>query len=188
MSHAEGGPPADPAAALAPGTLLIAPPDRDADTVFARTVILVVDREPNGITTGIALNRQSSQRVTDSSALALLFIPDPSAPVYWGGPMGSDPAVLAQLTDPAGLEWFHLPKEQQRPFPLPDVGVIAVAEHPDPFDGRIVRARLFVGLCVWGRGQLEAELARAAWRLARATPDDIFAPPSDDLWATLLSR
>ena len=69
-----------------------------------------------------------------------------------------------------GLEWFHLPIEQRRPFPLPNIGVIAVAEHPYPFEDRIERARLFVGLCVWGRGQLEREIERETWRISFATP------------------
>jgi putative transcriptional regulator len=68
------------------------------------------------------------------------------------------------------------------------VGVIAVAEHPAPFEGRILRARLFVGLCVWGRGQLEAELERQAWRLTRVTAEDLFTPEPQMLWPTLLER
>src|SRR5215210_1469599 len=105
---------------LAPGTLLVASPDAAADALFPETVVLVVDREPNGITTGIALNRVLPQPVTESSALALLFISDPGAPLFWGGPMGHDPAVLAQFSSIDGLEWFHLAHEQRRPFPLPD--------------------------------------------------------------------
>ena len=173
---------------MAPGTLLVAPPSQDHEATFSRTVVLVVDREPNGITTGIALNRPLDQRVVDSSALALLFIPEPDARVYWGGPMGSDPAILAQFTRVDGLEWFHLPVEQVRPFPLPDVGVVAVAEHPAPFEDRIVRARLFVGLCVWGCGQLEAELERGAWRLAQASADDLFSATPERLWSDLLAK
>jgi putative AlgH/UPF0301 family transcriptional regulator len=173
---------------LQPGTLLVAPSTQDADAIFARTAILIVDREPNGITTGIAINRPLDQQVIDSSALALLFVPDPSATVFWGGPMGSDPAILAQLTAVDGLEWFHLPTSQPRPFPLADVGVIAVAEHPSPFEGRIRRARLFVGLCVWGRGQLEIELERNTWLSTQATVDDLFAPQPEALWPMLLAR
>jgi Uncharacterized ACR, COG1678 len=102
--------------------------------------------------------------------------------------MGSDPAILAQFSKVDGLEWFHLPKEHVRPFPLPDVGVVAVAEHPAPFEDRILRARLFVGLCVWGRSQLEAELERGAWRLAKATADDLFSRTPERLWADLLAK
>ena len=173
---------------MTPGTLLVAPPSEDVDPVFARTVVLILDREPNGITTGIALNRPLDQRVMDSSALALLFVPEPDARAYWGGPMGSDPAILAQFSDVDGLDWFHLPIRQRRPFPLPDVGVIAVAEHPGPFENRILRARLFIGLCVWGRGQLEAELARHVWLRARPTPADVFVPDPDQLWSDVLAR
>jgi putative transcriptional regulator len=151
-------------------------------------VVLILDREPNGITTAIAINRPLQQRVIDSSALALLFVPEPSAPAFWGGPMGSDPAILAQFSDVDGLEWFHLPIQQRRPFVLPDVGLIAVAEHPGPLEGRVRRARLFVGLCVWGRGQLEAEVRGGGWLLRQPTLDDLFSTDPEGMWADLLDR
>ena len=174
---------------LSPGTLLVAAPEVDADRVFAGAVILVVDREPNGITTAIAIHRAlPDQRAMDSSALALRFLADPSAPAFWGGPMGKDPAILAEFSDTDGLEFFHLPFEQPRPFPLANVGVIAVAEHTDVFEGRIRRARLFVGLCVWARNQLEREVERGDWLLTRATADDIFSPTPATLWSALMPR
>jgi putative AlgH/UPF0301 family transcriptional regulator len=175
---------------VAPGALLVAPPSADTDTTFGRTVIVIVDCEPNGITTGIAINRVLETRVIETSALALLFVPEPDAHVFWGGPMGTDPAILAQFSAVDGLEWFHLPIRQQRPFPVADVGVIAVAEHPEPFEGRIQRARVFVGLCVWHRGQLQAELNRDVWRLARsmATAEELFSDTPDRLWAAVLAR
>ena len=173
---------------MTPGTLLVAAPSEDSDRVSGRTVVAIVDREPNGITTGLVINRRLEARVADTSALALLFVPEPDAHAFWGGPMGNDPAVLAQFSDVEGLDWFHLSIEQRRPFLLPDVGIVAVAEHPEPFEGRILRARLFVGLCVWGRGQLEAELDQAGWLIARPTLDDLFTPDPDGLWAALSSR
>jgi putative transcriptional regulator len=173
---------------VAPGDLLVAPPSVSPDDVFARTVILIVDQEPNGITTGIAIDRRLEARVIDTSALALLYVPEPDAHAFWGGPMGSDPAILAQFAAVDGLEWFHLPIRQRRPFPLPDIGVVAVAEHTGPFEDRIVRARLFIGLCVWGRGQLETELARGAWHVRRASADDVFTDTPEDLWSRLTSE
>jgi putative transcriptional regulator len=173
---------------LEPGTLLVAPPSEDHDSVFARAVILIVDREPNGITSGIVLNRLLGQQVADASALALLFVPDLTAPAFWGGPMGSDPAILAQFSANDGLEWFHLAKRQRRPFPLPDVGVISVAEHTEPFEGRIRRSRLYVGLCVWGAGQLESELRAGAWQVCQARHDDLFRSDTAALWDDLQQR
>lgn len=170
---------------LRPGVALVAPRSQDNDPHFARTVVLILDREPNGITSGLVLNRPTTKAATEESALALLFVPDPTATVFWGGPMGHDPAVLAQFTDTQGLEWFHLPIQQRRPFPLPDVGLIAVAEHPSPFEDRITRSRLYSGLTVWGRGQLEAELEHDAWLLRAATADMIFAPDPEHLWDDL---
>jgi putative transcriptional regulator len=169
----------------APGTLLVAAPEEEAGARFAQAVVLLVDREPNGITSALVINRPLDQQALDTSALALLFVPDPAAPVFWGGPMGSDPAILAQFSSTDGLEWFHLPKQMARPFPLPDVGVIAVAEHPAPFEGRIRRARLFTGLCVWAAGQLQRELDRDAWHVCPANVDDVFSSSPDTLWDRL---
>jgi putative AlgH/UPF0301 family transcriptional regulator len=156
-----------------------------SNSIFEQTVILIVDAEPNGIVTGICVNRPLEARVVDTSALALLFVPEPDARAFWGGPMGSDPAILAQFSAVDGLEWFHLPIQQRRPFPLPDIGIIAVAEHTGPFEGRIARARVFVGLCVWGRGQLEAELGRAEWLVRASAPDLVFSDAPERLWASL---
>ena len=173
---------------VTPGILLLASPRESADSTFGRAVVLIVDREPNGITSGIALNRRLEMRVTESSALALLFVAEPDARAFWGGPMGSDPAILAEFTSIDGLEWFHLPKQQERPFPLPNVGVIAVAEHPEPFEDRIVRARLYLGLCVWGRGQLEREIEGGTWQIRPATSNDIFCVAPETLWAALITE
>ncbi len=170
--------------APAPGTLLVAPATEDDDPVFARAVILIVDREPNGITAGLVLNRPSGH-IAETSARALLFIPDLKAQAFWGGPMGSDPAILAHFSASHGLEWFHLAKRQERPFPLANVGVIAVAEHPEPFEGRILHARLYVGLCVWGAGQLESEVESGAWDVTQAAVDHLFRPDTATLWTDL---
>ena len=172
-----------------PGTLLVAPPSQDADAVFARSVVLVFDREPTGITAGLVINRPLAQPAMESSALTLRFLPNPNAQAFWGGPMGDDPAILAQFGAIDGLEFFHLPIRRPRPFVLPDVGLIAVAEHTEPFEGRIRRARLFVGMCVWDRGQLEAELEIDAWlTVAPPTIEDLFSPAPEALWTELLAR
>ena len=83
--------------------------------------------------------------------------------------------------------WFNRPLKKLRPFPLPNVGVIAVAEHPSPFEDRIQRSRLFVGLCVWGRGQLEREIGSGSWQLTHARADDIFSRQPEALWSELVT-
>jgi putative AlgH/UPF0301 family transcriptional regulator len=71
---------------------------------------------------------------------------------------------------------------------LPDVGLIAVGEHPEPFESRVVRARLYVGLCVWDSGQLDDEVERALWLTTPVIAEDIFGPDPEHLWAESLQR
>ncbi|MCC6177637.1 MAG: YqgE/AlgH family protein [Chloroflexi bacterium] len=166
---------------LEPGLLLVAPPAEDSDPIFGGTVVLVVDREPNGITTGLVLNRPLEEPAIDRSAVAALFVSTLYERAYWGGPLGDDPVLLAELDSRDGLEWFHLENTQLRPFPLLDVGLVALGEHPDVFAGRVRRARLFVGMCVWSGVQLGREVARGDWRLARAAVEDVFTASPETL-------
>lgn len=171
-----------------PGTLLVAPPSEDDDATFGRTVVLLVDREENGITTGLVLNRPTERRAIEVAALAAVFVPDLNAPAFWGGPIGEDPVALAELASTADLEWFHLGVEQRRPFPLPGIGLIAFGEHPDIFEGRICRARLFVGLTVWHPWTLARELERGDWWVTQGTPDDVFTPTPEALLDQVRTR
>lgn len=163
------------------GTLLVSTPSEDADPVFGGTVVLVVDREPHWTITGLVLNRRLDAPAIEQAARATLFLSDFRAPAYWGGPVGGDPVILAELEAAPDVEWFHLDQQQRRPFPVPGVGLIALGEHHEPFEGKLGRARLYVGLCVWAAVQLEREIERGDWWLAQGTIDDVFSPEPDAL-------
>jgi putative transcriptional regulator len=163
------------------GALLVSTPAEDADPVFGGTVVMVVDREPSWTITGLVLNRRLDGPAIDQAARATLFLSDFRAPSYWGGPVGSDPVILAELEPGPDVEWFHLDQQQRRPFPLPGVGLIALGEHHEPFEGRLGRARLYVGLCVWAAVQLEREIERGDWWLARGSVDDVFSAEPEGL-------
>ena len=163
------------------GTLLVATPAEDADPKFGGTVILVVDREPSWTITGLVLNRRLDTPAIEQAARATLFLPDFGASAYWGGPVGSDPVILAELESEPEVEWFHLDQQQRRPFPLPGLGLIALGEHHEPFEGKLKRARLYVGLSVWAAVQLEREIERGDWWLARGTVEDVFSTEPDAL-------
>lgn len=163
------------------GALLVATPAEDADPVFGGSVVLIVDREPSWTVTGLVLNRKLDGPAIEQAARAALFLPDFRAPAYWGGPVGSDPVILAELEAGPDVEWFHLDQRQRRPFPLPGVGLMALGEHHEPFEGRLGRARLYVGLCVWAAVQLEREIERGDWWLARGTVEDVFSLEPDAL-------
>ena len=104
------------------GTLLVATPAEDADPTFGGTVVLIVDREPSWTITGLVLNRPLDTPAIEQAARAALFLPDFGAPAYWGGPVGHDPVILAEIEAGPDVEWFHLDQQQRRPFPLPGVG------------------------------------------------------------------
>jgi hypothetical protein len=108
-------------------------------------------------------------------------LPDFAASAFWGGPVGHDPVILAELTESPELAWFHLDQQQRRPFPVPGVGLVALGEHHEPFDRRVGRARLYVGLSVWAAVMLEREIEAGEWWLTRGTADDIFATDPDGL-------
>jgi putative transcriptional regulator len=163
------------------GTLLVATPAEDADPKFGGTVVLIVDREPSWTITGLVLNRRLETTAIDQAARAALFLPDFGAPAYWGGPVGHDPVILAELEPGPDVEWFHLDQRQRRPFPLPGVALVALGEHHEPFEGRIGRARLYVGLCVWAAVQLEREIERGDWWVAQGTVEDAFATDPEGL-------
>src|SRR5262249_55887737 len=149
--------------------------------VFGGTVVMIVDREPHWTITGLVLNRRLDAPAIDQAARAALFLPDFRAPAYWGGPVGNGPGGLAPLSEGPGVEGFHLAQPQRRPFPLPGVGLIALGEHHEPFEGLLGRARLYVGLCVWAAVQLEREIERGDWWLARASVEDVFSPETEAL-------
>ena len=67
---------------------------------------------------------------------------------------------------------------------LPDVGVIAVAEHPTPFEGRIRRARLFSGLCVGPPASCSASSTATPGALVRPSRRRLHVAP-DTLWDRL---
>jgi putative AlgH/UPF0301 family transcriptional regulator len=156
------------------GTLLVAPPSEDDDSTFGGSVVLVVDREPHWTITGLVLNRPLDTPAIEQAARAALFLPDFQAPAYWGGPVGGDPVILAELESGPDVDWFHLDQEQRRPFPLPGVGLVALGEHHEPFERRFGRARLYVGLCVWAAVMLEREIERGDWWLTQGSIDDVF--------------
>jgi putative AlgH/UPF0301 family transcriptional regulator len=166
---------------LSLGTLLVAPPSEDTDPTFGQTVVMIVDREPSWTITGLVLNRPLETAAIDEAARAALYLPDFTARAFWGGPVGHDPVILAELQDGPELSWFHLEQQQRRPFPVPGIGLVALGEHHEPFEGRIGRARLYVGLTVWAAVMLEREIDAGEWWLTRGTAEDIFSTEPEAL-------
>ena len=158
------------------GNLLVAGPGL-VDPNFRRTVVLVGEHGDEGAM-GVVLNRPSPASVEEAVPLLAELVGEREL-VHVGGPVQPQAiVVLGEFEEPerAGVLVFgtvgFLP------------GEIEDAEEV----GALSRARVFAGYAGWGAGQLEEELAEAAWIVERALPDDVFTDDPDGLWSAVLRR
>ncbi len=158
------------------GQLLVAGPGL-VDPNFRRTVVLVGEHGEEGAM-GVVLNRPSPATV-DQAVPALAEIVGVDEIVHVGGPVQPDAVVvLGEFGEPerAGVLVFgtvgFLPGE------IGDTDAV----------GPLSRARVFAGYAGWGPGQLEGELAEAAWIVEHALPEDVFTQEPDGLWSSVLRR
>lgn len=146
------------------------------DPNFRQAVVLVAEHGDEGAL-GVVLNRPGSFTVAEA-APALAALVSPTEPIYIGGPVQSDAAVvLAETSDLASLSSTIL-------------GHVGVLGHiPEEGGGEgVLRLRVFAGYAGWGPGQLEKELAESSWIVESAEPDDIFTTEPETLWAEVLRR
>lgn len=103
---------------------------------------------------GLVLNRPTGRRLKDfmgNKDLGMLAM----APVFWGGPVGSEQILLAAFRweESAGVwNWRH------------DITIESAAELLEDEDTIL---RVFVGYTGWSRGQLESELKANTWVVHR---------------------
>ena len=146
------------------------------DANFRHTVVLVGEHDARGAV-GVILNRALSTTVAESVApLATLVGPD--TPLFEGGPVRPEEAVLLVETDRTDL--LDVPV-------LGSVGFLT-GEIPAALRPEILRARVFAGHAGWGAAQLEAELETDAWILDEARLEDVFTDAPESLWANVLRR
>ncbi len=157
------------------GQLLVSHPSlHDGD--FRHTVVLVGEHDERGAV-GITLNRPMNVRAAQAVPM-LADLVESEAPVFNGGPVDPDEAVLVVETDRPDL------------LDVPVFGGIGflTGDIPRGFSDRIRRARILVGHAGWGPGQLDAELAEGSWILDEARPDDVFTDAPELLWSQVLRR
>lgn len=158
------------------GQLLVASPTL-LDPNFRRTVILIAEHNDEGAM-GVVLNRPSETAVTDAAPELGPLVED-GEPVFVGGPVQATAiVVLAEFDDPenAGL------------LALEDVGLVGGDTDLGSIGDVTRRVRVFAGYSGWGTGQLESELGRDDWILARADREDVFGEDPGGLWSVVLTR
>jgi putative transcriptional regulator len=150
------------------GKLLVATPLL-VDPNFYRTVVLVVQHDPEGVI-GLVLNRPTSEKVGDHLPTWSSVVDD--APVFFGGPVEPDVAIGLTLDGP-GIETG---------VPLLTMGDISSGP-----DVTVNAARIYAGYAGWGSGQLEDEIDSGSWYVVESTVEDPFGDPSE-MWRSILRR
>lgn len=154
------------------GSLLLAHPDL-LDPNFARAVILLTAHSSEEGAFGVVLNRPLSRKLVDlkpeleGSALGEI-------PLYRGGPVSSDQAILAAWKYEAEEAAFKLY------FGI-DENKAAQIKAQDP----AYELRAFMGYSGWSEKQLENELDSDSWIVSQLKPC-VSQKTGDPLWRQLL--
>lgn len=166
------------------GRLLAATPML-GDANFRRTVVLVVEDDPDEGTLGVVLNRPSRIPVQQVLEPWTDLVTGPSV-LFQGGPVSPESALA--LAMPRGRDepigWRSLSGSRL----MSRVGLVDLGAPPQLLADGITSLRVFAGYAGWGAGQLEAEIEMGAWLVLDALPEDAFAAEPDRLYPAVLRR
>lgn len=151
--------------------LLLSEPLLD-DFFFGRSVVLLAEHNTDG-SFGIIVNKPTKFKlgevIQDAAELKM--------PVYMGGPVNPDslffihtrPDLLGDSVKISeGLYWGG-PFDEARK--LLNMGIIT--------ENMI---RFFIGYSGWSPEQLEQELERESWVVAKTAPEEVMNTPADSFW------
>ncbi len=166
------------------GQLLAATPML-GDANFRRTIVLVVEDDPDEGTLGVVLNRPSEIPVQQVLEPWTDLVTGPSV-LFRGGPVAPDSALaLAMpLGDEEPIGWRSLAGSKL----MSRIGLVDLGAPPELLANGIASLRVFAGYAGWGAGQLEAEIEVGAWLVLDGLPEDAFAADPDRLYPSVLRR
>jgi putative transcriptional regulator len=161
--------------ALAPSLLVAL--DVLVDPNFRRSVVLMLEHDPEQGALGLVVNRTTELSMASlCEHLSLPWLGSADARVDWGGPVGEEQGwvllddVAAEGTDAIevvpGVHWARSQAVLRR-----------VAERPE------LTARVLLGYAGWAPGQLEAEIAAGAWLVVPASQRIVFGEAPEARWA-----
>jgi putative transcriptional regulator len=165
------------------GRLLVATPLL-GDPNFRRTVILVVEDDPEGGTLGVVLNRPTEVPVGQVLEPWTDLVTGPSV-VFKGGPVSPDSALALAMARGADepLGWQSLDGSV-----MSRVGLVDLEAPPELLADGVTFFRVFAGYAGWGPGQLRAEIDEGAWYVLPGEPADAFINEPERLWPSVLRR
>ena len=166
------------------GRLLVATPLL-GDPNFRRTVILIVEDEPEEGTLGVVLNRPTEVQVGQVLESWTDLVTGPTV-VFKGGPVSPNSALALALAqgDDEPLGWRSLDGSSL----MSRIGLVDLEAPPELLAGGITSLRVFAGYAGWGPGQLQAEIDEGAWYVLPGEPTDAFLAEPEQLWPAVLRR
>lgn len=166
------------------GRLLVATPLL-GDPNFRRTVILIVEDEPEEGTLGVVLNRPTEVQVGQVLESWTDLVTGPSV-VFRGGPVSPNSALALALArgDDEPLGWRSLEGSDL----TSRIGLVDLEAPPELLADGIASLRVFAGYAGWGPGQLQAEIEEGAWYVLAGEPADVFLAEPERLWPEVLRR
>ena len=166
------------------GRLLVATPLL-GDPNFRRTVILIVEDEPEEGTLGVVLNRPTEVQVGQVLESWTDLVTGPSV-VFRGGPVSPNSALALALArgDDEPLGWRSLEGSNL----TSRIGLVDLEAPPELLADGITSLRVFAGYAGWGPGQLQAEIEEGAWYVLAGEPTDAFLAEPERLWPEVLRR
>lgn len=151
--------------------LLIADPSL-SDGTFDRSVIYLVDHQPDKFSAGFILNKPTGMNVEKFTSATELE-PLKNIPVYYGGPCDDSQLIFLSF------KWTKCGELKCRTSIDADQA-IQLSKDPQSL------LRAFLGHSAWSAGQLAQELDHKAW-ITTTPSESILEHPSDiTLWKTLL--
>ncbi len=151
------------------GYFLVAKPILE-DPNFKRTVVLILQHGPEGAF-GLVVNRPVKSDKLPFS-------------IYLGGPCKLDGMLLLH----GQADWID-DAEDGAVCPGVFLGDSKCAERiaeADPGQCDDLCFKMFSGYAGWGPRQLERELAEKTWAVVRATKENVFETPAEELWTAAL--
>ena len=166
------------------GRLLVATPLL-GDPNFRRTVILIVEDEPEEGTLGVVLNRPTEVQVAQVLESWTDLVTGPTV-VFKGGPVSPNSALALALArgEDEPLGWRSLDGSSL----MSRLGLVDLEAPPELLAGGITSLRVFAGYAGWGPGQLREEIAEGAWYVLPGEPADAFLAEPERLWPEVLRR
>lgn len=166
------------------GRLLVATPLL-GDPNFRRTVILIVEDEPEEGTLGVVLNRPTEVQVGQVLEPWTELVTGPTV-VFKGGPVAPNSALALALArgEDEPLGWRSLDGSNL----MSRIGLVDLEAPPELLAGGITSLRVFAGYAGWGPGQLRAEIEEGAWYVLAGEPTDAFLAEPERLWGAVLRR